>query len=102
MTKGKFGENRSRWLTLFKDSIPPGYQPIQDTPCSIIHYAMDEGRKAYFDADHLMISVGVHHAIVPGTQEEIVNGEYLSKTSTFFTDEGAARLKSGSFALLPH
>ncbi len=88
-------------VSLFKDKIPPGYEPIQDTPCSIIHYAMDEGRKVYFDADHHDCLVGVHHAgIVPGRQE-IVNGEYLSKTSTFFTYEGAARLKSGSFVLPP-
>jgi uncharacterized protein (DUF169 family) len=62
---------------------------------------MDEGRKVYFDADHHDCYVGVHHAgIVPGKQE-IVAGEYLSKTSSFFTEEGAARLKSGTYSLPP-
>jgi len=100
ITKGKV-RGKPVAISLFKDSIPEGYEPIQDTPCSIIHHAMDEGRKVYFDADHHDCLVGVHHAgIVPGKQE-IVNGEYLSKTSTFFTYEGAARLKSGSFVLPP-
>jgi uncharacterized protein (DUF169 family) len=100
ITKGKV-RGKPVAVSLFKDRIPPGYEPIQDTPCSIIHYAMDEGRKVYFDAEHHDCLVGVHHAgIVPGTQE-IVNGEYLSKSSTFFTYDGAARLKSGSFVLPP-
>src|SRR4030042_2797919 len=59
------------------------------------------GRKVYFDADHHDCLVGVHHAgIVPGAAE-IVNGECLSRTSSFFSYEGAARLKSGSFVLPP-
>jgi uncharacterized protein (DUF169 family) len=100
VTKGKV-RGKPVAVSLFKDRVPPGYEPIQDTPCSIIHYAMDEGRKVYFDAKHHDCLVGVHHAgIVSGTQE-IVNGEYLSKSSTFFTYEGAARLKSGSFMLPP-
>ncbi len=66
VTKGKV-RGKPVAVSLFKDRIPPGYEPIQDTPCSIIHYAMDEGRKVYFDADHHDCLVGVHHAgIVPG------------------------------------
>jgi len=88
-------------LSLFHDSIPEEYQPIQDTPCSIIRYAMDEGKKVYFDKDHHDCLVGVHHAgITPGNRQ-IVNGEYLSKSSSFFSFEGAARLKAGSFILPP-
>lgn len=88
-------------ISLFRDDIPDGYEPIQDTPCSIIRYAMDEDRKVYFDADHHDCLVGVHHAgIVPG-KKEIVAGEYLSKTSPFFTYEGASRLKSGALVLPP-
>ncbi|MBW2553334.1 MAG: DUF169 domain-containing protein [Deltaproteobacteria bacterium] len=88
-------------ISLFRDTIPEAYQPIQDTPCSIVRYAMDEGKKVYFDKDHHDCLVGVHHAgITPGSKE-IVDGEYLSKTSTFFSFEGAARLKSGSFILPP-
>jgi uncharacterized protein (DUF169 family) len=88
-------------ISLFQDKVPDGYEPIQDTPCSIVRYAMDEGRKVYFDAEHHDCLVGVHHAgIVPGKQE-IVAGEYLSKTSTFFTYEGAARLKAGTLILPP-
>jgi uncharacterized protein (DUF169 family) len=88
-------------VSLFRDVIPAGYEPIQDTPCAIIRYAMDEGKRVYFDADHHDCYVGVHHAgIVPG-KKEIVTGAYLSKTSDFFTDEGAARLKAGTYSLPP-
>jgi uncharacterized protein (DUF169 family) len=88
-------------ITLFKGAVPPAYEPIQDTPCAIIRYAMDEGKKVYFDADHHDCLVGVHHAgIVPG-KKEIVDGTYLSATSTFFTPEGAARLKTGQPILPP-
>ena len=98
--KGKV-RGRPVAVSLFRDATPAEYQPIQDTPCSIIRYAMDEGRKVYFDKDHHDCLVGVHHAgIVPG-RKEIVNGEYLSHTSGFFSWEGAARLKAGSFILPP-
>jgi uncharacterized protein (DUF169 family) len=86
-------------ISLFRDAVPAGYEPIQEPPCAIVHFAMDEGRKVYFDADHHDCYVGVHHAgIVPG-KKEIVTGEYLSKTSSFFTEEGAARLKAGTYSL---
>lgn len=98
--KGKV-RGRPVGISLFRDSIPEGYQPIQDTPCSIIRYAMDEGKKVYFDKDHHDCLVGVHHASITPGSKEIVNGEYLSKTSTFFSWEGAARLKSGSLVLPP-
>ena len=88
-------------ISLFRDTIPEAYQPIQDTPCSIVRYAMDEGKKVYFDKDHHDCLVGVHHASITPGSKEIVDGEYLSKTSTFFSFEGAARLKSGSFILPP-
>jgi uncharacterized protein (DUF169 family) len=88
-------------ISLFRDSIPEAYQPIQDTPCSIIRYAMDEGKKVYFDKAHHDCLVGVHHASITPGSREILNGEYLSKSSTFFSFEGAARLKSGSFVLPP-
>jgi uncharacterized protein (DUF169 family) len=88
-------------VSLFSDAVPEGYEPIQDTPCAIIRFAMDEGKKVYFDKDHHDCLVGVHHAnITPGTKE-IVSGEYLSKTSTFFSWEGAARIKSGAHILPP-
>ena len=88
-------------ISLFKDSIPQGYEPIASEPCTIIHYAMDEGKKVYFDAEHYDCLVGVHHAgMIPGKQE-IVSGEYLSTTSSFFSYEGAARLKSGTRNLPP-
>lgn len=83
-------------ISLFKKEIPPEYAPIQDVPCSIVRYAREEGRKIYFDAEHHDCLVGVHHAgIVPG-KKEIVSGEYLSQTSSFFSYEGAARLKAGT------
>ena len=88
-------------ISLFRDTIPEAYQPFQDTPCSIVRYAMDEGKKVYFDKDHHDCLVGVHHASITPGRKEIVDGEYLSKTSTFFSFEGAARLKSGSFILPP-
>jgi len=88
-------------ISLFMDSIPAGYEPIQDTPCAIVRFAMDEGKKVYFDAEHHDCLVGVHHAgIIPG-KREIAAGLYLSKTSEFFTEEGAARLKSGTYVLPP-
>ena len=88
-------------ISLFRDKIPAEYAPIQDTPCAIMRYAMDDGRKVYFDADHHDCYVGVHHAgIIPG-KKEIVAGDYLSKTSNFFSEEGAARLKAGTYSLPP-
>ena len=88
-------------ISLFRDSIPQGYEPIESEPCTIIHYAMDEGKKVYFDAEHYDCLVGVHHAgMIPG-KKEIVSGEYLSTTSSFFSYEGAARLKSGTRNLPP-
>jgi uncharacterized protein (DUF169 family) len=99
-TKGKVRGNPVA-MTLFRDQIHPAYEPIQETPCAIVRYAMDEGRKVYFDTEHHDCLVGLHHAgIVPG-KREIVSGEYLSKTSTFFTYEGAARLKAGTYSLPP-
>ncbi len=98
--KGKVRGNPAA-IFLFQNSAPEGYEPIQDTPCSIVRYAMDEGRKVYFDAENHDCLVGVHHAgIVPG-KREIAAGEYLSMTSSFFTYEGAARLKSASPVLPP-
>ena len=88
-------------VSLFRDRIPDAYEPIQDTPCAIIRYAMDEGRRVYFDAEHHDCLVGVHHAGITPGKREIVTGEYLSKTSSFFSDEGAARLKAGTYCLPP-
>ena len=69
-------------ISLFRDEIPKGYEPIQDVPCSIVKYARDEGRKVYFDADHHDCLVGLHHSgILPG-KKEIVSGEYLSAQFT--------------------
>jgi len=86
-------------ISLFRDSIPDGYEPIESEPCTLVRYAMDEGKKVYFDAEHYDCLVGVHHAgIIPG-KKEIVSGEYLSTTSSFFSYEGAARLKSGTRSL---
>lgn len=100
MTKAKIRGNPVA-ISLFQQSIPEGYEAIQDTPCAIVRYAMDEGKRVYFDAGHHDCYVGVHHAgIVPG-KREIVAGLYLSKTSSFFTEEGAARLKAGTYALPP-
>ena len=88
-------------ITLFRETPPSSYEPINEEPCTIVRYAMDEGKAVYFDADHHDCLVGVHHCgIVPG-KSEIMSGEYLSKTSSFFTEEGAARLKAGTLNLPP-
>ena len=88
-------------ISLFRDSIPAGYEPIDSEPCTLVRLAMDEGKKVYFDAEHHDCLVGAYHAgMVPG-KKEIISGEYLSATSSFFTYEGAARLKSGTRNLPP-
>jgi uncharacterized protein (DUF169 family) len=88
-------------ISLFKDRVPEEYEPLDGEPCSIVYEAMDNGRKVYFNADHYDCLVGVHHAgMIPGTQA-ITAGEYLSKTSNFFTYEGAARVKAGGLVLPP-
>ena len=88
-------------ISLFRDNVPEGYEPIDGEPCTLVRNAMDEGKKAYFDAEHHDCLVGACHAgMVPG-KKEIVSGEYLSTTSSFFTYEGAARLKSGTRNLPP-
>jgi uncharacterized protein (DUF169 family) len=100
ITKGKV-RGKPVAISLFKDSVPPGYEPVDDTPCAIVRYAMDEGRRVYFDAEHHDCLVGMHHAgIIPG-KKEIVTGAYLSETGDFFTTEGAARLKSSDAVLPP-
>jgi uncharacterized protein (DUF169 family) len=88
-------------ISLFRDNVPEGYEPIDGEPCTLIRNAMDEGKKVYFDAEHHDCLVGAYHAgMVPG-KKEIMSGEYLSTTSSFFTYEGAARLKSGTRSLPP-
>ena len=88
-------------ISLFRDSIPDEYEPIESEPCTLIRHAMDEGKKVYFDADHHDCLVGVYHAGMVTGKKEIVSGEYLSTTSNFFSYEGAARLKSGVRNLPP-
>ena len=100
VTKGKVRGNPVG-VSLFREEVPAGYEPIDDTPCAIIKYARMDGRRVYFDAAHHDCLVGVHHAgMVPGTRE-IVSGEYLSASSSFFTYDGAARLKAGTPVLPP-
>jgi uncharacterized protein (DUF169 family) len=88
-------------ISLFRDSIPGEYEPIETEPCTIIRYAMDEGKKVFFDAEHHDCLVGVYHTGMSPQKNDVVSGEYLSKTSNFFTYEGAARLKSGMRNLPP-
>ena len=92
-TKGKIRGNPVG-ISLFRKSVPEGYRPIQDTPCSIVRYSMDLGDRVYFDASHHDCLVGVHHAGITPGGPQIVSGEYLSRPSSIFTYEGAARLKS--------
>ena len=88
-------------ITLFRETPPSSYAPINEEPCTIVRYAMDEGKAVYFDADHHDCLVGVYHCgMIPG-KREIMSGEYLSTTSSFFTYEGAARLKAGMVNLPP-
>lgn len=88
-------------ITLFRETPPSSYEPIDEEPCTIVRYAMDEGKAVYFDANHHDCLVGVYHCgMIPG-KPEIMSGEYLSTTSSFFTYEGAARLKSGMVNLPP-
>jgi uncharacterized protein (DUF169 family) len=88
-------------ISLFRDTIPEGYEPIDGEPCTLIRNAMDEGKKAYFDAEHHDCLVGACHEGMVSGKKEIMSGEYLSTTSSFFTYEGAARLKSGTRNLPP-
>jgi len=88
-------------ISLFKDSVPSGYEAIDDTPCAIVRYAMDDERRVYFDATHHDCLVGLLHAGIEPGKKEIVTGAYLSETGDFFTTEGAARLKSSDAVLPP-
>jgi uncharacterized protein (DUF169 family) len=88
-------------ISLFKDTPPPAYEPICEEPCTIVRQAMDEGKAVYFDANHHDCLVGVYHCGMAPGKPEIMSGEYLSSTSSFFTYEGAARLKSGMVNLPP-
>jgi len=88
-------------ITLFREDPPSSYEPITEEPCTIVRHAMDNNKAVYFDADHHDCLVGAYHCgMVPGKQE-IMAGEYLSSTSSFFTYEGAARLKAGMVNLPP-
>lgn len=88
-------------ITLFPETPPEVYAPIQEEPCTIVRLAMDEGKAVYFDAEHHDCLVGVYHCGMIAGKREIMSGEYLSTTSSFFTYEGAARLKSGMLNLPP-
>ena len=33
-------------ISLFRDEIPAGYELLQEPPCSIVRFAMDEGKNA--------------------------------------------------------
>ena len=84
VTKGKV-RGKPVAISLFRKSIPEGYEPIDGEPCTLVGRAMDEGKKVYFDPAHHDCLVGAHHAgMVPG-KKEIVSGEYLSTTSSFFS-----------------
>ncbi|MCP4195786.1 MAG: hypothetical protein GY762_01425 [Proteobacteria bacterium] len=83
-------------ITLFRDLPPSSYEPIAEEPCAVIRHAMDDGKAVYFDADHHDCLVGVYHTGMVPPKKDIVSGEYLSETSSFFTYEGAARLKSAT------
>ena len=61
VTKGKI-RGKPVAISLFRDKIPDGYEPIESEPCTIIRYAMEEGKKVYFDADHHDCLVGVYHS----------------------------------------
>jgi uncharacterized protein (DUF169 family) len=88
-------------ITLFPGAPPPSYEPIADEPCCVIRHAMDDEKAVYFDAAHHDCLVGVYHAGMVPPKQDIVSGEYLSETSSFFTHEGAARLKSSTRNLPP-
>lgn len=88
-------------ITLFRNNIPEEYSPIESEPCTIIRLAMDEGKRVYFDERHHDCLVGAYHCGLIEGKKDIVNGEYLSKTSSFFSYEGAARLKAGMRNLPP-
>jgi len=62
---------------------------------------MDDGKRSYFDSTHHDCLVGTYHCGMVEGKADIINGEYLSETSSFFTYEGAARLKSGMRNLPP-
>ena len=48
ITKGKVRGNPVA-VSLFRDSIPPEYEPINGEPCTLIRLAMDDKKKSYFD-----------------------------------------------------
>ena len=50
-------------------------------------------------AIHFLV-IGARAGMIP-LKKEIAAGDYLSKTSAFFTEEGAARLKAGTYCLPP-
>ncbi len=100
ISKGKVRGNPVA-ISLFRDDVPDSYEPIQEPPCTIVHHAMDLGKKVYVDATHHDCMVGAYHTgLVEGSQA-VVSGEYLSKPSSFFTYEGAARIKTSAFNLPP-
>ena len=51
-------------ITLFRDSPPPSYEPINEEPCTIIRHAMDNDKAVYFDANHHDCLVGVYHCVL--------------------------------------
>lgn len=72
ITKGKI-RGKPVAISLFRDTIPPEYEPMNGEPCTVVRLAMDEGEKTYFDANHHDSLVGAYHCgMVEGYERRII------------------------------
>ncbi|MDJ0926226.1 MAG: DUF169 domain-containing protein [Gammaproteobacteria bacterium] len=88
-------------ISLFVDDIPERYRARRVDPCAIVRLAMDDGEIVYIDREHHDCTVGVFTGGMHEGTADIRTGAYLSKNIPAYTDEAAARTKSGKFVLPP-
>lgn len=83
-------------ITYCRDTVPPGYEPVQVVACGIVKEA-ESGKRVYVDANHHDCYVGLWHlGLLPNAQKLITDGEYLTMAQGFFTPEAAKKNKAQS------
>ncbi len=86
-------------ITLVEGDVPAAYAGHAVEPCALVRLAMDDGERAYVDADHHACLAGAWQAGLVDVPEDIRTGAYLAKGIPGFTAIGAARVKTGQNVL---
>lgn len=86
-------------ITYCQDGPPEGYEPVDVVACAIVRQA-EQGRRVYVDASHHDCWVGQYHlGLLEEPDDFITEGEYLTMSQGFFTEQGARCNKQQSYSL---